>query len=133
MNGLGESFDDGLQSWHPRKRQVTVLEKNPATLNFGVFNKSLGLLSLTLSKRDHFSLGPHSLFLGKCLKVLNGISTSTKNENQRRDIRRILIARLNLKSGRIYELFANLFNNVILDSLTNLIGSYSLEYDHLLE
>jgi hypothetical protein len=60
---------------------MAVLEEYPATLNFGIINKPLSLLSLTLTERDHFSLVPHTFFFGESFKVFYRIGTSGNDEN----------------------------------------------------
>jgi hypothetical protein len=83
VNGLVQALHNNFKSRHPRKRQVTVLEENPATFGFSIINHSFSLLALALTKRDHLSLTPHALFFGEGLEVLNGVGTSTEDENER--------------------------------------------------
>ena len=133
MNGFVQTLDNDFKSWHPRECQMTVLKKDPASLSFSIVNHSLCFLSLTLAQRDHFSSSPHVLFLCKGLEVLNWIGTSTQYEDKWGNVRRILIAWLDLKGRGINELFTNLFYDVGLDSLADLVWSYRFKHNHLLE
>lgn len=112
---------------------MTILKKNPTTLGLGFIYKFFGFFPLTLTKRNHFSLSPHAFFFRKRLKVLDWVSSCTENENERAYIRRVLVARLDLESRWIDKLLSNFVNNIILDSLADLVSSDRLENNHLLE
>ena len=112
---------------------MAVLEKAPSSGHPGLLDGFLGLGSLTLTEGDHFDLAHHVRFLSELLEVRDWIRSSGQHENQRSDVRRVVVACLQVESWRVDEILADMLRDEILDCQSHFVGSDRLQHDHLLE
>mmetsp|Transcript_175347 Transcript_175347/g.562466 ORF Transcript_175347/g.562466 Transcript_175347/m.562466 type:complete len:460 (+) Transcript_175347:949-2328(+) len=124
---------DLLEFTHPTGRQVTILQAHPVTGIPAQLDQGFGLGSLTLAEGDEVEAVPIAPLHGQLQQVLGWICAGGEHEDQRSDVHGVVVARAEVKGGRLDKEGAQLGGHEVARHERQEILAQGLDDDHLLE